>query len=557
MAFEPSLFRSIIFFVNEGGFSVNNNAVMEKKAEEAEVVLEDLKKKLGIEKTYPIHFIVEPSRKKEFLQACNKENPFPGILKFVLSSLRKKGVKRLFEDEKVLQTPVIAAVLSLCSSLATSIGELRGAKVKDAEIYCDVAYAGEQAIRLYLVDNKDAAFKKARSQSAIRVDNALNGSFYKYDTKDGRKVSFHVYYQSQQRKLVEALHLKKPSEDFKFLSTKKDRHYLQKVVKGYDALDLEELSFSSGACGCLIRSREEWEKSAVGSAVKNMPLLQFKKGSGLNKPSWGPVDPEKGPLSGIKVLDLTHIIAGPACSRILAEYGADVLLVRRGAFVSQEQAMLELDGWAGKNSIQLDLNKSEDLADMKKLIAEADVITYSYQNGCFDKFGLSMEEIRKINPNVIYANLNCFSDSEWKTRPGWAPLAEDITGLSVRNGSLDNPKNLNGVPLDYIPGFILALGTLLAIKHRLETGKSFEVYTSLTRGAQYLHEATDFCATATLSSSKILTSDEKNYFSSQRIYVENNSIGSVGFPRGATYNTAYPHPENNMAFKDGQMGWKK
>jgi crotonobetainyl-CoA:carnitine CoA-transferase CaiB-like acyl-CoA transferase len=297
----------------------------------------------------------------------------------------------------------------------------------------------------------------------------------------------------------------------------------------------------------------------VGKAVCAMPLITFKDAPTKGKPTWGVPDPKKGPLSGIKVLDLTHIIAGPACSRILAEYGADVLLVRRGRFIDQEQAMLELDGWAGKNSIQLDLNHPDDLARIKELIKEADVITYSYQNGCFDKFGLSPEEIRKLNPAIIYADLNCFSDSEWKTRPGWAPLAEDITGLSVRNGSLQEPKNINGVPLDYIPGFILALGTLIAIKRKLKDGTSGEVYTSLTRGAEYLHEATDFCAknTQLSTSSKIADQDFGHHFDGARIYVESGALGSVGFPRGATYNTLYPAPELTMPFVDGCVDFKK
>ncbi|MFR5783352.1 MAG: CoA transferase, partial [Oscillospiraceae bacterium] len=105
----------------------------------------------------------------------------------------------------------------------------------------------------------------------------------------------------------------------------------------------------------------------------------------------------------------------------------------------------------------------------------------------------SEADIRALNPNVIYANLNCFSDTVWKERPGWAPCAEDITGLSVRNGSLEQPKNLNGVPLDYFPGFILALGTLRAIAQRLKEGGGYKVTTSLTRGAQYLHECADLC----------------------------------------------------------------
>lgn len=530
--------------------------VLEKKAKDAQVIYDYLAKQFGIKSDVPVTFIANPESEKILKKNYLAENPFPNVIAVVLAKLRKKAVDRLFVEEKVLQTPIIAAVLSLCANVASDIGKLRGDDLKDSHIYCDISFAGLQAIRLYMANYTDKTFKKARLQSALRVDNAINGSFYKYKTKDGRYVSFHVYYQSQQGKLVKAMNLKKPSEKFTLLSTKSDMRYLKKVVETYDSYKLEEFAFDCGACACVLRSRDEWEATEVGKAVKEMPLIRFNNHEGEKMELSS--DLSRGPLTGIKVLDLTHIIAGPACSRILAEYGADVLLVRRGKFVEQEQAMLELDGWAGKDSIQLDLKKEDDLKRMKELIKEADVITYSYQNGCFDKFGLSLEEIRKINPNVIYSNLMCFSDSTWKERPGWAPLAEDITGLSVRNGSKENPVNLNGVPLDYIPGFILALGTLLAIKNNLETGAVADVTTSLTKGAMFLHEATDLCNEKhdAPNLTEVVREDKNHLFNAPRVYVDTKAIGKVGFPTYATYHTKYNNVLGNMKFSDGNLDFK-
>ena len=530
--------------------------VLKKKALDAQIVYDYLCDTLHIENTYPVTFIYDDKAEKEFKTNYLKENPFPNVIAFVLAKLRKKAVNRLFEEEKVLQTPVIASVLSLCASVASEIGELRGDDLSGCEIYSDISYAGLQAIRLYMANYYDREFRKSRLASAIRVDNAINGSFYKYQTKDGRYISFHTYYQSQQKCLVEAMKLKKSYDRFTLLSTKKDIRYLKKEVGKYDSYELEDLSFRCGACACVLRDRKEWEESEVGKAVKEMPLIRFEE-TGNHKMELSS-SLEKGPLTGIKVLDLTHIIAGPACSRILAEYGADVLLVRRGNFVSQEQAMLELDGWAGKDSIQLDLNIKEDLQRMKELIKEADVIVYSYQNGCFDKFGLSEKEIRDINPNVIYSNLMCFSDSVWKERPGWAPLAEDITGLSIRNGSKENPINLNGVPLDYIPGFILALGTLIAIRDNLKTGKVSKVTTSLTRGAMLLHEATDLCETDKKPSDRTNITEKplSGHFEHTRTYVDTKAVGKVGFPSPATYHTKYSDLEKNMSFSDGNSDFK-
>lgn len=233
-----------------GGELAMDNKVMEKKAYQSQIVFEDLKKKLNIEMTIPTTFILDESRYKQLLKACYTNNPF-GIFGFVMNKLRKKGVTKLFLEEKVLQTPALAAVLAACSSVATSIGALHGDNFdREPETYCDVVFAGMQAIRLYMSDTKDPTFKKVRRASAIRVNNALNGSFYKYKSGDRRYVSFHVYYQNQQKKLIEAFQLKKPSEKYSMITTKCDMKMLRKVFLNYTADQLEHMAFDCGASGC-------------------------------------------------------------------------------------------------------------------------------------------------------------------------------------------------------------------------------------------------------------------------------------------------------------------
>ena len=536
-----------------------DKGVIRQKAHNAQLIYDDLLGRLDM-KPIPTTFVADEDRHGMLSRACFTANPFPVPLNVVLTKLRIPAVQKLFQDEIIPQTSAIAAVLAACSCAATEIGALRGDDVSGAQIRCDLVFAGLQAIRLYMSDHKHCKeFTASRVQSALRVNNALNGSMHKFRARDGRDVSFHVYYQSQQERLVKALGLSKKSEEYKFFSLKKDLKEIAANVAAKDAMELEELSFDCGACGCMIRSREEWEASEVGKAVIAMPLIRTEKLAESEAPDWGRPT-SRGPLSGIRVLDLTHIIAGPACSRILAEYGADVLLVRRGDFKHQEQAMLEFDGWAGKHSIQLDFNVPEQLERAKQLIREADVVTYSYQNGCMDKFGLSEADIRALNPNVIYANLNCFSDTVWKERPGWAPCAEDITGLSVRNGSLEQPKNLNGVPLDYFPGFILALGTLRAIAQRLKEGSGYKVTTSLTRGAQYLHECADLCEreTRAVHTSSVAVRSKDKVWDSVFQYVKGCATGGeCGFSAPPVVNTAYPADERNLVFTDGCTGWNQ
>jgi len=544
-------------------------SIMYEKGQQAQACYDDLLEKLGVNPAVPVIFNVDEKQEGLMKRACFSNNPFPGVLKAVLLSLRLKAVKRLFKEEKVLQTGPAAAILALDAALAKEFGSLRdGTQVADPVI-CDVGFAGLQVIRLYMsAYSGNKAFIKSRYDSAIRVDNALNGSFYKYETKDGRKFSAHVYYESQKKKMMETLKISKKPEDFVFGTMGKDKKLTAAAVKEWNAVELEEAAFASGACGCMLRDREEWENMEVGKAVCEMPLYRVEKTGEAAPKFFGKTNPKKGPLSGIKVLDLTHIIAGPACTRLLAEQGADVLMIRRGDYIHQEQAMLELDGWAGKNSIQLDFNVDAELARAKELIKEADIVVCSYQNGALDKFGLSESDIHEMNPSVIFGSLVCFSDTVWQQRPGWAPCAEDITGLSVRNGSMENPVNLNGVPLDYIPGMILFSGIMKALKLQATEGGSYSVHGSLTRGGYWLHECTDVWEEAVgagtsynakHSELKSGADDEAGITLWKNVFnrVGNTAVGDVYFPSPATYSgESGNNVFANMHFTDGNTDYK-
>lgn len=541
--------------------SVDCCEALEKKAQQSLICYESLKEQLNLQEINPIIFTADAKRFDEMLEACFEDLTFPKDYWPFMIGQRLKSVMQLFQDEKVLQTPPLAAVLAACATEIMEISQLEGKEFnKNEPIYCDVAFAGLQAVRLYFAGTFDPDFTMERLKSTVRVNNAFNGSFYKYKTKDDRYFSFHLYFEEQKAKIVRALGIDKAPEQFSMLFLAEDIEFLTKLMLTYQGLELEEFTFENGGSGCVIRNRDEWNETEVGKAVNDMPLLNIQKTSdnpGLkDKALGGP----KGPLEGLKVLDLTHIIAGPACTRLLAEYGADVLLVRRKNFYSQEQSALELDGWAGKHAIDLDLNNADALKRIKELIKEADVLVYSYQHNAFDKFELSREEMLELNPNVIHASLNCFSDTVWLDRPGWAPLAEDITGLSIRNGSQEHPRNLNGVPLDYIPGLILALGTLEAIKRSIANGGTYTVVTSLTRGAVWLHECTDICENNPYSTYSTKWENESPNFkewASVTHRIEDNATGDISFPAPGTAGKELPDILGNMQFTDGEKDWQK
>jgi crotonobetainyl-CoA:carnitine CoA-transferase CaiB-like acyl-CoA transferase len=505
-----------------------------------------------------VEFVAPAGHFRQLLSACFQNNPFPRY-RALLSLIRLLGVIKLFKKEKVLQTPAAAAVLSACGVMASEIARLRPETDRvDPTVRCNVVLAGLQALRLYFVASFEPAFSLQRFRSCLEVNNAFNGSRQKYKTRDQRFFSFHVYYPEQKRRIVEALGLRKPHDQFTMQSVKADRKLIENAVAAKDALDLEELSFASGACASILRTRDEWEASPVGQAVGKMPLIKMQACSNLSGAKTFPARGKgQGPLAGLRVLDLTHIIAGPACTRLLAEYGADVLLVRRGKLRDQIQSFLELDGWAGKRVCHLDLNQENELAHLRSLIATADVVVCSYQQGALERFGLSEDALFQWNPRLILGSLFCFSDTVWKNRPGWAPLAEDITGLSIRNGSLQRPRNLNGVPLDYIPGFVLALGILQALHKAMTQGGGCRVEVSLTRVAMWLHSCSDRFAdlAATQGSQESLAEPSQVIRPELLPIVEETAVGPLAFPASAVKTSFDAEPGISLACRDEQWSW--
>ena len=141
------------------------------------------------------------------------------------------------------------------------------------------------------------------------------------------------------------------------------------------------------------------------------------------------------------------------------------------------------------------------------------------------------------------------------------PEVEDITGLSVRNGSMDAPVNLNGVPLDYIPGMILCAGILNALKKQMTEGGSYTVTGSLTRGGYWLHECTDLWEREKMpkeASAKIVYGEELSIWQDAYLKVEGTSVGDVYFPAPATNigRSDNAYRKENMHFKDGNLGFR-
>ena len=256
-----------------------------------------------------------------------------------------------------------------------------------------------------------------------------------------------------------------------------------KAVSKWDSHDLEEAVAAARACGSIVRSNSEWLEHPHGKMLAGKPLVEITK-IGDSDPI--PFPEGDRPLSGIKVLDLTRILAGPIAARTLAENGAEVLMVTAEHLPQVPEHVMDTSH--GKRSCFLNLNQAEDVATIKKLVRNADVFSQGYRPGVMDKHGLSPEQLAMEHPGIIYLSISCYGHGgPFSNRGGWEQIAQCATGICLDNGD-ERPKLLPASACDYTTGYNGAYGVLLALARRAREGGSYHVRVSLCRSGMYIYK---------------------------------------------------------------------
>ena len=199
-----------------------------------------------------------------------------------------------------------------------------------------------------------------------------------------------------------------------------------------------------------------------------------------------------GPLKGVTVIELCHVMAGPTCGLMLADMGADVIKVEKldGGDDTRRALPPEINGEPAafmmmnrnKRGIVVDLKTEGGKRVLRRLLEKADVVTENYRKGTMEKLGLDYDALRKVNPGLILASISGFGRSgPYADRPGFDLVAQGMSGLmSITGESPDRPPVKVGAPLcDITAGLLLAMGVLAAYTHRLKTGEGQVVDTSL------------------------------------------------------------------------------
>ncbi|WP_406370717.1 CoA transferase [Streptomyces sp. NBC_00647] len=256
------------------------------------------------------------------------------------------------------------------------------------------------------------------------------------------------------------------------------------ALAGRSAREVEETVYAAGGLAVALRTAKEWAAHEQGVAVARRPLIERGRPGTAGSRALAPVG--GGPLlpaAGVRVLDLTRVIAGPVATRTLALLGADVLRVDAPGLPEDPDA--HADTGFGKRSTVLDLTADRHTFD--GLLAAADVVVTGYRPGALDRFGLSPEALAERYPGLIVAQLSAWGTyGPWGGRRGFDSLVQVATGIAVTEGSPERPGALPAQALDHGTGYLLAAAVLRALTERAEDGRGSLVRLALARTAAWL-----------------------------------------------------------------------
>jgi len=307
------------------------------------------------------------------------------------------------------------------------------------------------------------------------ISNAPNAVMGFYPAKNGRWSYIHANFSNHREAAL------------KVLGVPEDREAVRQAVSKWDALELEEAILAAKGAGGMVRTLEEWAQHPQCAAIAALPLMEIVR--------IGDSPPEKlpegsRPLSGIRVLDLTRVIAGPACARTLAEHGADVLKISAAHLPGLGRQ--EYDTGHGKLSAYLDLRDPRNVEVLRGLVREADVFSQGYRPGTLAGRGFSPEALAQLRPGIVAVSLCAFSHvGPWASRRGFDTVVQAVSGIAMRQGEVfpgaePGPQFYPVSAIDFLTGYLMAFGTMVALARRAREGGSWLVRISLAQAGRWL-----------------------------------------------------------------------
>jgi crotonobetainyl-CoA:carnitine CoA-transferase CaiB-like acyl-CoA transferase len=307
------------------------------------------------------------------------------------------------------------------------------------------------------------------------IASARNNIMGVYRSRDGRWSYLHCNFPNHRAAAL------------RVLGVGEDRDAVADAVATWNAADLEEAIIAAHGAGGMARTQAEWARHPQAAAVAALPLLEIIR-IGDSAPE--ALKPGDRPLSGVRVLDLTRVLAGPTCARSLAEHGADVMKIT-GAHLPN-LGYQEWDTGHGKLSSHLDLRTPGDMDVLRGLVRQADVFSQGYRPGSLADRGLSPAELAAIRPGLVYVSLCAFGHTgPWASRRGFDTVVQTVSGMTIRQaecvaGKTPGPQFYPVSAIDYCTGYLMAFGAMVALSRRAREGGSWLVRISLAQVGKWI-----------------------------------------------------------------------
>ena len=322
------------------------------------------------------------------------------------------------------------------------------------------------------------AVVECRSERYLRVDGKPPGPTWDptagiYKTRDQRYVRLHTNFRHHRDAVC------------KVLNCKPERDDIQAALMQWDGEAFETAAYAGGCVVALMRSHEQWSALPHAKAIAALPVITIEK---IGEAAPRPWPAGERPLAGIRVLDLSRVIAAPVAGRTLAVHGADVMLVSGPDLPAIP--WLTIDTGRGKLSTFIELKSERGREDMRQLLASADIFSQGYRPRALASLGFSPQDAARISPGIVYVSLSAYGHGgPWAERRGFDSLVQTATGFNHAEGEaagVEGPKELPAQMLDHATGYLMAFGAMMAKARQSREGGSWHVRVSLARTGRWL-----------------------------------------------------------------------
>ena len=270
-------------------------------------------------------------------------------------------------------------------------------------------------------------------------------------------------------------------------SDRLEREDVASALKQWLAGVFETEAANAGLVVAKVRSLDEWDQHSHALATHDLPVMSISKIGEAPPRALSPIDENQRPLAGLRVLDLTRILAGPICGRTLAAYGADVLLVN-APYLPNIASITDTS--RGKRSAHLDLKTPNGRDTLHRLVKSTDIFVQGYRPQSIGQLGFSPDALAEAAPGIVYVSLTAYGNSgPWAGRRGFDSLVQSACGFTraeAQEAQADLPKSLPVPIFDYASGFLMAFGAQAARLRQSREGGSWHVEVSLLQTANWI-----------------------------------------------------------------------